>query len=184
MLAGPHGKAWQYDLNQLRKTLQKRVGPDASVCSWFIYAPWANPIWHSYALHLIHLRAIPRFDPPIITLSGATHQLMLYALNPDWQPTLEELPHWLLPMNFAAQFIAKDDENAAWRMRFTVDEILSGELSPDTDFTQAWIARFGANMIKGDASQAGQTVIRAQYPSGKVEQVVIDPKSPEEKPKL
>ena len=54
---GPHAQAWKYDLDAFREA-NKTSRADSSVASWVIRAPWANPLWHSYALHLLHLRPL------------------------------------------------------------------------------------------------------------------------------
>ena len=91
---GPHAQAWKYDLDAFREA-NKTSRADSSVASWVIRAPWANPLWHSYALHLLHLRPLPGFGPPRIFLQGATHEIALFALDPVWKLDLLQMPRHL-----------------------------------------------------------------------------------------
>lgn len=175
-IKGPHGEAWMIDLDAIGRKIG--VKEHASVVGWIISAPWAHPLWHSYSLNLIHLRPLPGYPPPTIYLPGATHEIILHALDPDHKINLEETPRWLSPANFAAQFIEPSDEAAKDRIRQCVFEITRGILSPDTDFTQQWIARFNASMIKGDPSRAGETIIE-MVKDGATETLVMDPKPPD-----
>ena len=143
-LDSPTTRAWRYDIAALAA---KNDHPTAGVSSWLIEAKWAHPIWHSYALHCYHLRDVPSLGHPVIYLPGATHELILFALDPDKPRDLADFPAHLHPPNFAAQFVAEDDEAAALLVAAAVDEIVEGKLSPATDFRRQWVERFGDNML-------------------------------------
>ncbi len=177
-MTGPHGQAWKYDLEAFAKHFNTTAL--AGVASWVIRAPWANMLWHSYALHLIHLRPLEGKAPKIYR-HGATHEIMLFALDPDWKVNLFEFPPHLQPINFAGQIIETDDAAAIERCQSAVNEVLRGELSPDTDWTQAWVRRFGNSMLKGDPDRVGETIITVESEGSKSE-LVYDPKSPDSKP--
>ena len=149
---GIGGRAWRYDLDAWCAKSGTPRDQDCTVAGWLIEAPWAHPLWHSYQLSLVHLRPMPGFPAPIIHLAGATHELVLFALNPDFprEPvlTLESDAHILTPVNYAGQFIASSDAEADSRVEGAVGLIMSGELSPDTDFQRQWEALFGNEMIK------------------------------------
>jgi hypothetical protein len=182
LIAGPYGKAWKIDLEALAKQINNPA--NATLGMWVVNASWAHPLWHSYCLSLIHVRPIPGTPPPIIHLEGATHEMWLFALNPDYAIVLDRLPEILNPMNFGAQFIEPHDLAAIARIEDAVREIVRGELSPDTDYTQQWIKRFGFNMIKGDPSRAGETIIEVETVSGDKTRIVHDPKPVDAKPKI
>jgi hypothetical protein len=171
-ITGPGGNAWRYDIPALRQAI-KTTQPDGSIAAWLIKAPWANLAWHSYILMLVHLR--PMGLPTRFYLEGATHEMTLAALDPSVALSLLERPAMLYPLNFAAQFIEPSDEAAIARCEKCVVDIVNGELSPDTDFTQHWIARFNASMIKGDPARAGETIIRMEGADGKMVEIVHDP---------
>lgn len=125
---------------------------DPTLVHWVIRADWAHPFWHSYSLVLVHLRPLPSVREPDIYLPGATHEMWLHALNPDYSDEalikmgIVAPLQWLTPTNFAAQLI-ETDENALARIEEAVKEICSGTLSPDTDFVQMWILKFGDSMM-------------------------------------
>ena len=148
VMQGKGGRAWQIDLDALRK----RIGedkPDATIGEWLIECPSAHPLWHSYVIALISMRPVVGLDTPIFFLDGATHEILLVALDPT-KPRLpiilgevSFLASSLEPLNFAAQFIEIDDALAIDRIRKTVADICAGGLNPDTDNRSSWEMRFG-----------------------------------------
>ncbi len=126
---------------------------DATVAAWIIQAPWAHPVWHSYWLHVIHLRPLAGGDiGPSVYVPGATHELWLYALNPDADPETvarecKPAQHFLTPINFAAQLVLPDDAGAVDLAAGTARDVLKGLLNPDTDARSQWIERFGDAMV-------------------------------------
>lgn len=163
-MQGPHGRAWAVNFEALRIKLGVKTEDDATLASWVVEAPWANPAWHSYWLALLHLRPMPGKRDTLIYLAGATHELWLYALDPTFAraPTIRgaERPHLLTPLNFAAQFVEATDRSAIERVRNAVGMITMGTLSPDTDYIRHWMQLFGDNMLK-DKMTAGSTRIVA-----------------------
>lgn len=126
------------------------VAPHAAetVCMWLITAPVYNLAWSQYVLFVVRLTDdLPGFPPPHHQFDGTTHELMVFALNPDHRQTAESaneclaggsmLP-FLTPQNVVEQFIATDDE-----MRQVVSlcaqSIVHGALNPDSDGRSAWL---------------------------------------------
>lgn len=156
-LTGPGGKAWELDM----PAILRRMGADAdrscAVGCWIVEAPWAHPMWHSYVISVVHLRPMPKLPAPIIHVPGATHEIVVDALDPDYSRTLaitEGKICRMTPTNFAAQFIEPNatpelqDAAAKARGLASVEAILAGDLSPDTDFIKMWVARFNGAMLK------------------------------------
>jgi hypothetical protein len=148
---GPYSRAWLGDIDAWYAQRNAKREDGGDIASWLVEAPWAHPMWHSYWICLLHLRPTPDGRPTKFYVDGATHELWLYALDPD-QPRQTMLDtgqfKLLLPTNFAAQFIEPDDEAAKARVAETVRLICIGTLSPDTDFIRQWAALFGDNMLK------------------------------------
>lgn len=148
-IVGPHGRAWRSNLAVARK---KAENEDATLAIWIINAAWAHPIWHSYALFLVHLRPIADNRETLIYLEGATHELHLHALDPDkpLAPAIagEKAPSVLTPPNFCAQLVRSSDDEALKDVQTSVSDICDRKLSPDTDFRQQWIALYGDNMLR------------------------------------
>lgn len=179
-LEGKHGLAWTFDLPAIT-----RGRPDAGVEVWLVKAPWAHPWWHSYVIMLFHLRPMAGVDNPKLYVAGATHEIIIFALDND-QPVALDKP-WakamLHPCNFAAQFIAAGDTAAALKVQECVQNIVLGILSPDTDHIQSWGAIFNRGMFLGDPDKAGETRIIVQTGDTTTE-VVHDPKPAGGKPNL
>lgn len=144
-----YGKAWRVTLSAARAHLGIKAEDDGAVCSWVVYAPWAHPVWGCYWICCINLRPCTRLMEPKINLPGATHEVFVYALNPEETPDLLAPGNTRLsPMNFAGQWVAGSDLDAEEKIEKTVDEILAGRLSPDTDFLYEWVKRFSGSNLK------------------------------------
>lgn len=149
LFTGMGGQVWDMDIEAIRKAFLKK--DDAGVGLWLINCPRAHPLWSHYIFCVFHLRPIEGVPPPTINLQGATHEVVLFAMSPDWVPRLDD-PNYinsrLVPLNFAAQFCAGSDVEARRYCLRALNEIAEGVLSPDTDFMREWVKRFGDNMIK------------------------------------
>lgn len=126
--------------------LAASAGTAYSAC-WIVHAPWAHPIWHSYAIHLVDLNTDIEGKPAQKLREDVTHEMTLWALDPDpnKQPVIgESLKDWdlngcmLQPANYGYQFVADSDEAARNRIQALVDKIEKRLLSPDTDFRWDW----------------------------------------------
>lgn len=153
ILFGEETKAWLTNNAEGRRQMNIQEKDDACIAHWIIEAPWAHPAWHSYSLVAVHLRPMPNGCVTKFFLPMATHELWLFALNPesDRNQLIRDgitHDHWLSPINFAAQFTEISDELAVERIRNTVQLICDRKLSPDTDFRADWIKLFGDNMVK------------------------------------
>lgn len=142
---GPKGRAWKIALDAW-KANGEPIG--TTICLWIVEVLWAHPAWHSYTLGAVHLRQAEGVPPAKIGLPGATHEVLLHALNPEYTPRLDRGSHYLTPANFVGQWVAESDEAAAAKIEGCVDDIIAGRLSPDTDFRGMWIARFSDSNVK------------------------------------
>ncbi len=157
ILVGPGGRAWKSDVTAMIRAVERErpdlAREDSTLAHWVVEAPWAHPAWHSYAIVLIHLRPIPGGREPVFHMREATHEMWVIALDPETtrQDLIDgrKLPKspYLSPVNFAAQFIELEDHLAEERIRSTVEQIVLGKLSPDTDYRRLWIKLFGSNMV-------------------------------------
>jgi hypothetical protein len=140
-----HTRIWQVDISQFEAA--KALG---GVALWLIEAPWAHPLWHSYVLSLVSLRPVEGQPPPVCYFDGATHEMMLMALDPDEprQPMFDEMAfEVLMPANFGAQMIVETDAEATAKVAAAVAMIAKGELNPDTDAIAQWVGLFGDSMM-------------------------------------
>jgi hypothetical protein len=152
---GAFGRAWRCDLDALHVALKTK--PGTTLVSWIVEAPWAHPVWHSYNLYLVHLRPEPGIPDAVCYLPDATHEFMLFALDPTIpreQQLRERRAAWLHPGNFGAQLVKTSDEEALAEIEGAVDMIIAGELNPDTDARYQWRRLFGSAMIRGEGGTA------------------------------
>lgn len=157
-LFGAHGAAWEVDLPKARALAGETEDSDSTVALWIVYAPWANAFWSYYLIGGIHLRRSNALSTPKIMLPGATHEVLVFALDPEAVPdTVDTYKiRKLTPANFVGQWRVAVrpnpvdlDNGAAAKIRVTVEEILAGVLSPDSDYVHAWVKRFSASNLKG-----------------------------------
>lgn len=130
--AGVAGRAWLLPVDA--------AVPNASesVAAYLITAPGYHPAWSQYRLDAIRLREVPGLGPPLLRFAGATHEIMVVALDPEhglWTPervvAAQHHTPMLMPVNIAEQFEAADDE-----MRpladLLVQAVVHGMLNPET----------------------------------------------------
>lgn len=149
---GRFGSAWLANLQAARKKQPPGSPPDALVSHWIVEAPFADPICHSYAIILAHLRQLPNKPPATHYTPDATHEICLHAI--DTRADREAMltgpvnPNaWLTPANYASQFKARDDDEAHRRLADAVVLICGGRLNPSADWQHAWVQLFGDCML-------------------------------------
>lgn len=130
--------------------------------SWWVDAPWAHPVWSSYAVMLYDLTSQSGDGiQPTIHAQGVTHEVVVMALDPqdagyrEW--TSEKAPSLLQPPNHIYQFYAKNDTAAAQRIETLVQNIAQGKVNPDTDARQQWELMFADGVIAADQSETTLT---------------------------
>jgi hypothetical protein len=136
---GPYGTAEAVPLPDVPEAAE-------SLCTWLLTAPHAHPAWSQYLMPVVRLRDLPGFPPPQRQFPGATHELIVIALNPEHGPFTAEnllqrymdpgssqygrLPY-LTPGNVTHQIEGSDEEvrqlagYAAWG-------VTAGALNPET----------------------------------------------------
>jgi hypothetical protein len=136
------------------------TAPQAT-CQWLITAPVYHPLWSQYALGVISLTIdLPDLPPAKLRFPGATHELFVAALNPEYGPWTPETAiagiRWLEPINIVEQWTATDDEMremanlCAWG-------VTAGHLIPETaDAPAAIRAAWLTSMVKTLAHIRGE----------------------------
>lgn len=153
-MKGAAGNAWLLDMTAIRQKDGIVDDPRAAVSlpCWIASAPYAHPLWSHYAILCVALRDGPGLPKARVRLEGATHEIMVFALDPNTKPAVNETPCFLHPVNFVGQFIEVDDLSAALRVQHAVQDVIDGRLNPDTDFRRAWVERFsGSNLLPAAA---------------------------------
>lgn len=133
---GTMGQAWVFDVPRTTKA------HEAAIMSWIIHAPHAHPLWSHYLMSLIHLRPIPGAEDALKYHPDATHEIIVFAVDPASEIVNGVAPSLLQPANFMEQFRAPDDAAALEAVESVIKEIVNGDLSPDTDWRSEWTRRF------------------------------------------
>lgn len=149
---GTHGRAWRFNLKSILDAQRAKHGTappmELNTCAWAVYAPFSHPMWPCVAVACISLRDVPGWPSATINLPGATHEVMVMALDPDKPVCVDQQPSYLRPTNFAGQFIASSDDEARERIEQAVRDICAGTLNPDSDGRHQWAERFSRSNFK------------------------------------
>lgn len=127
VLTGPAGSATEVLL-----TLERFDKPDlaGTVAMWFLVCPGQSIAWDRYALSVIHLRDIEGARPADIAVPGATHELILHALDPARRPEPRKPRSWvpLSPFNAVEQIELPHDAAARELARLAAKSVVAGFL--------------------------------------------------------
>jgi hypothetical protein len=138
--SGVYGRAWKVDLATYR---HKRVESQATLACWILNCPGAHLLWSWWLLSVIHLRNIEGAKPANVRLPGATHEVIVASLNPDYPPPNpkafgDEDIRILIPIDVTEQFTVGSDVEANEVCDLAAFACCAGTLSPDQDFRAAW----------------------------------------------
>ncbi len=150
-MRGRLGNAWLIDMEAVSRRRGIVNDPRAAVTlpCWIASAAYAHPLWSHYTIMCVALREVPGLPKATVGLDGATHEILVFALDPGTKPAVDDVPRILHPINFAGQFVAADDISAAALVQQAVQDVIDGTLNPDTDFRRMWVERFsGSNFLK------------------------------------
>jgi len=153
-IAGKHARAWRLDFIAILALLERRRDEMTVIVTWLIEAVWASKTGeaHSYKISLGHLRPVACMPDAVIYLEGATHQIVVEALDPRYprQFALDKGDFAVIePANFAAQMVKSSDAAAEIAIGVAVRMICDGVLNPDAEWRANWAAIFGDNMMTG-----------------------------------
>lgn len=120
-------------------TDRSRAALRHSVCTYLVTSPGWHPLWSQYVLSVITLDDDDQLPPPHRKFDGATHELIVFAINPDKRLTAADvtghsrtgdLP-FLTPINIAEQFECTSEEihAVAW---LCCRAVVHGRLNPET----------------------------------------------------
>ena len=132
---GPRGDMWKAKT----PSVPSEPAHMATLGCWILTIPGAHPWWHDYLLSIVHLRDIPGVPPAIKHFPEATHEIMLYALDPDVDPPDPDdgdnfHPKFLTPANLVEQIHGVTDEQARSITEKLGRAFVDGIASPDTDY--------------------------------------------------
>ncbi|OQQ16105.1 hypothetical protein B0675_02130 [Streptomyces sp. M41(2017)] len=128
-LTGPAGSAFRVpDIAENPAVLEQ----------WIITARDWHPIWYQYLLALISLADMPDMPPANRHRKGVTHELVVFALDPEDGPLRPETfvdrrptEFVLTPANVVEQVTTTDDQ-ARHLTRLCANAVVHGRLIPET----------------------------------------------------
>lgn len=127
---GSHGEAW----------LINAPGDSTTTCARRVLrCEWAHPMWEYWLVSSVHLRDVPDHRPATLQFPGATHEVLIAALNPDHPlPTGAGTARLLQPLDVVQHVTLDDDSQAVDLTKLVVEACCAGRMSPDSDFRRAW----------------------------------------------
>lgn len=108
-----------------------------SLGCWFVYAPWMHMAWAWHYCGLVHLRPVAGMPPPHLSHPGATHEFLVFALDPTADVIAEALRP-LSPVSIVQQFDAASDAHARLIIEDALELVARGKCSVDSDFRPVW----------------------------------------------
>jgi hypothetical protein len=125
--------------------LNRALDPHGMTIRWYLCdGPW-HPLWYQFILGCVHLRPVEGMPPAKLHFEGATHEVHVIALNPDYGPyTVErmyakgltpEVPGkslMLTPIDVTEQVVATDAEMHEL-VGLLAMGVADGMLNPSTD---------------------------------------------------
>ncbi|MEV0477517.1 hypothetical protein AB0I50_48175, partial [Streptomyces prunicolor] len=95
-------------------------------------------IWDQYILGLVSLADLPNTPPPFRQRPGVTHELIVFALDPEQGPyeaatfnSLQLAEYVLTPVNVVEQFTCTDDQARRLAAQ-CASAVVNGILIPET----------------------------------------------------
>lgn len=132
---------------------QKRANP-AGLSLWLLHAPGAHPHWSWHMMAVTALRDFPGVPPAKLHAVGNTHEIVVGAIDPAWDPRpwIDNLgdpsvkfgSRILRPTNMVHQLSAITDDQAIELGYLLVRAFCQGLSSPDDDFKTKNIAMITA----------------------------------------
>lgn len=140
-LVGPAGSARRLPLDGINNDA------GATVAWWLLTGGW-HPLWPQFSLSVVHLRPLEGRPPAHLQFEGATHELLVLALNPGSPPRIHRaadvakgLPNvggYLTPPDVVHQFTATDEEMVRLASLCAYG-CVGGLLNPSTDDSRRYL---------------------------------------------
>lgn len=136
---GPRGRAWAGP----SRDDQKQPGWSACLGFWLMDIVGAHPFWSWWYVTVIHLRPIPGARDAALRVPGATHEVVIAALNPELgEPPLAFVPFHgygaMTPFDLMHQVAGLEDADAQRIGGLVVRACVDGLISPDQDHRARW----------------------------------------------
>lgn len=130
----------------------------ATLGLWFLTCPGQSPGWENYVLSVIHLRPIDGVPPAHIRVAGATHEVMVVAIDPEYSPVPTDPSSWhfLWPLNVEEQVHLPNDQAAKQLIEDSARAVTIGVLPAEPGLAGA-VEPWRTTLIKTAAHLRGET---------------------------
>ena len=130
---------------------------EATIAMWFLNCPGQSAAWDHYLLSIIHLRDIKDVPPAHIRVPGATHEVLLVALDPGQYPSPTKVDSWtmLRPINVEEQIHLPDDERAKELLHMSALAVVTGLLPAEPALSGA-VEPWRTTLIRTSAHLRGE----------------------------
>lgn len=137
-------EAWRIDIKKLDERLNG--APHATLGVFLVKGPF-HPFWDSWLVTMVHLRPAEGVPEAHKDSPEETHEFHISSLNPlaqndekiVYDPDNLPLPFPVLdPIDVAVRFTATCDSQALDYLERSIKKIMSGAISPDSDFRADW----------------------------------------------
>lgn len=151
MIEGPAGTA-------LRVRALDRPGA-AVVDQWLLHCPGQGPAWEWFDVACFHLRQVDGGPGLGVVRPGASHEVLVRALDPDGVPDVERPGEWrhVVPLNVVHQIVVSSDTVARSVTGLAVELVLTGVLCPAppwTGYSEPWASTL--DRLSRELDPAGQ----------------------------
>jgi hypothetical protein len=108
LLTGIYGTGKRMDITE------DQMNKSGFLTGWILNVPGAHPFWEDYVISVIHLRPVVGLPPTHKDFIGASHELMVLALQKNDKVIKGPVPGFIMltPPNVRVQFKAAFDKGA------------------------------------------------------------------------
>lgn len=140
----------------------------AALSAWLVHAPDQGAFWDDYIVSLIHLRSVPGATPPVIRVAGATHEILVAALDPEHRPNAADAASRviLLPLNVELQFLGLDDDAAKAATELLAGAVCDGWLLAEPPLPgdqAAWETALAAILEHRSTRRLGEILLELDH---------------------
>jgi hypothetical protein len=130
-LVGAHGRAWRTRLPT----------PGAALAVWIVEADWARD-GRAFLMAVCHLRPLDGVPDAAPRDPGATHEAVIYEIDPAWPIELDATPVLRAPGLLSSHFRATSDRAAIMTLGKAVRDVIHQRVGPGPEFAAHWLVRF------------------------------------------
>lgn len=129
--------------------------PPGTVAAWIVHAPGQSPAWSHYLVSAVHLRDVDGAPAPVINVPGATHEVLVIALEGTPKASRPSTWKYLTPVNVVEQVELPSDDDATELVRLAVHAVCDGAL-PAEPALSGQVEPWRSTLIRTSAHMRGE----------------------------